>query len=456
MGESGQAAAQRGGGPRAATARLRRPAVVGISVLTLALVLAACSSSPNSSTGTTPTTTGGAPPPEGTAPGVTANSVTVGQIDDLTIPVPGLFLGAKQGTEAYFDYINSMGGVNGRKIHLDAQDSMFTGGTIASETATISQHDFAMVGGFSLLDSSEKTIIDLEHMPDVSFSLSSSMVVDPNVYESLPNPANDYPLGFFKYLKKKYPSAVKHVGILWEDATASTQSSETAFEDAIKSVGFKVIYDRGAGPFETSFLSDILAMKSKGVQLFYTLELPDNYASTIAEEMQQQNFHPMNIEGDAYSSQLIKLGGSAVNGMYIVQSYALYLGQDASSVPAVALFDKWMRKVNSEPRLRDRVRLRVDIGPVVRPGPKGSGAGTDASAGLIEALDKITSFNTGGLAPPSNPAQNVPTNCFLLAQVQKGKIVRVAPSPPSGFDCSSSGYLAVPGWTPEVRPAPTS
>ncbi len=423
--------------------------------MTLALVLAACSSSPSSSTGTTATTSGGAPPPSGTAPGVTSTSVTVGQIDDLTIPIPGLFLGAKQGTEAYFDYINSMGGVNGRKIHLDAQDSMFTGGTIASEAATMSQHDFAMVGGFSLLDSSEKTIIDLERMPDVSFSLSSSMIVDPNVYSSLPNPGNDYPLGFFRYLKKKYPSAVKHVGILWEDATASTQSSETAFENAMKAAGFKIIYDRGAGPFETSFLSDILAMKSKGVQLFYTLELPDNFAATVAEEMQQQNFHPMNIEGDAYSSQLIKLGGSAVNGMYIVQSYALYLGQDASSVPAVALFDKWMRKVNPNPDFEiesvygwTSAELFVQALKAAGPDP--------TRAGLIESLDKITSFSTGGLAPPSNPAQNVPTNCFLLAQVQKGKVVRVAPSPSSGFDCSSGGYNPVPGWTPEVRPAPTS
>jgi ABC-type branched-subunit amino acid transport system substrate-binding protein len=453
--ESGQLVAQRGGGPRAVATRLRRPGVVGLCVLTLSLLLAACSSSPNSSTGTTATTSGGAPPPSGTAPGVTSRAVTVGQIDDLTIPIPGLFLGAKQGTEAYFDYINSMGGVDGRKINLDAEDSMFTGGTIASETATMAQHDFAMVGGFSLLDSSEKTIIDLERMPDVSFSLSTSMIVDPNVYSSLPNPANDYPLGFFRYLKKKYPSAVRHVGILWEDATASTQSSESAFEGAMKAAGFKIIYDRGAGPFETSFLSDILAMKAKGVQLFYTLELPDNFAATVAEEMQQQNFHPMNIEGDAYSSQLIKLGGSAVNGMYIVQSYALYLGQDASSVPAVALFDKWMRKVNPNPDFEiesvygwTSAELFVQALKAAGPEP--------TRAGLIEALDKITNFNTGGLAPPSNPGQNVPTNCFLLAQVQKGKIVRVAPSPKSGFDCSSGGFLPAPGFTPEVRPAPTS
>jgi branched-chain amino acid transport system substrate-binding protein len=46
--------------------------------------------------------------------------VTVGQVDDLTAPLPGLFTGAEDGTQAYFDYVNSTGGVNGRMIRLDA------------------------------------------------------------------------------------------------------------------------------------------------------------------------------------------------------------------------------------------------------------------------------------------------------------------------------------------------
>src|ERR1700722_5000857 len=80
-------------------------------------------------------------------PGITATTVTVGSISDISAPVPGLFGGSKIGTEAYFAYINSPGGVNGRKLVLDARDSAFSSGTIANETQSIAKTDFAIVGG---------------------------------------------------------------------------------------------------------------------------------------------------------------------------------------------------------------------------------------------------------------------------------------------------------------------
>ena len=52
--------------------------------------------------------------------------------------------------------------MNGRKlINLDAQDSAFQGGQVATVTGSQIQNDFALVGGFSLLDSAEKPLIDI-------------------------------------------------------------------------------------------------------------------------------------------------------------------------------------------------------------------------------------------------------------------------------------------------------
>ena len=166
----------------------------------------------------------------GPSPGVTATSVTVGQVDDLSSPIPGLFKGAEDGTKAYFAYINSQGGVNGRRLILDAQDSTFQGGQVATATGTQIRTEFALVGGFSLLDSAEKPLIDIARVPDVGFSLSPGLSTDPYLYSPLPNPENYYPLNLFKYLKKKYPQAIKKVGIIWENATASTTAAETAVE----------------------------------------------------------------------------------------------------------------------------------------------------------------------------------------------------------------------------------
>jgi len=183
-----------------------RRATSAMSLLVLAVTIPACSSggsvgAPATTSGTSPASTasGGA----GSAPGVSADSVTVGQVDDLSSPIPGLFKGAEDGTRAYFAYVNSHGGINGRKLVLDAQDSTFQSGAVAVATGAQIHSDFALVGGFSLLDAAEKPLIDLAHVPDVALPLDTGMVSDPLVYSALPNPLNNYPLGLFKYLKTR-------------------------------------------------------------------------------------------------------------------------------------------------------------------------------------------------------------------------------------------------------------
>ena len=123
---------------------------------------------------------------EPATPGITATTVTVGSISDISSPVPGLFEGAKIGTEAYFAYINSQGGVNGRKLVLDARDSAFSSGTIANATQSIAKNDFAIVGGFSLLDNAEQPIIDANKLPTVTEVLNPSLYTDPNLYSAVP------------------------------------------------------------------------------------------------------------------------------------------------------------------------------------------------------------------------------------------------------------------------------
>jgi ABC-type branched-subunit amino acid transport system substrate-binding protein len=451
--------ARRSGRARAFSPRTGLVVLLSVSVVTLAACSSktpAASTPPTSPAGSTPTSPSGGTGntgsgSSGASPGVTATSVTVGQVDDLSSPIPGLFKGAEDGTKAYFAYINSQGGVNGRKLVLDAQDSAFQGGQVATETGTQIRSDFALVGGFSLLDSAEKPLIDIAHVPDVGFSLSTGLSTDPYLYSPLPNPQNYYPLNLFAYLKKTYPQAVKHVGIIWENATASTTAAENAVETAMKAAGFKIVYDHGVGPFDTNFLPDIISMQSDGVKMFFSTELPDNYAATLLKQMQQQNFKVVNVEGAAYSDKLLSLAGTSANNVYIEQGYALYLGQDATTVPAVGLFDKWMRKVDSNPNFEIESVYGWASGMLFAQALKDAGSPPTRS-GLVQALNKVTFFDAGGLVPPSNPAGAVPSGCFLMAQVQNGKIKRVAPTPSTGFYCGTNSFLKEPGYVAMIRP----
>jgi ABC-type branched-subunit amino acid transport system substrate-binding protein len=193
-----------------------------IALSILAVFLTACSSASSSSSSSSSSTT--APPARTSSsapilsPGVTPTSVTVGQIDDLTAPLPGLFKGAEDGTQAYFDYVNSIGGVNGRMIKLDAQDSAYSEGTVANVTQEQIKSDFALVGGFSLDDAAEEPFVKAAAIPDIAYPLDPGLSNLPTAYSPVPNNDNDFAVTIFKLLKKKFPTAIKHVGIIWSNA----------------------------------------------------------------------------------------------------------------------------------------------------------------------------------------------------------------------------------------------
>ncbi len=431
---------------------LRRAMIVPVAVV--ALLAAACGSPKTGTTAPTTTSVSRTSTPSGAAsPGVTNSSVTVGQVDDLTAPLPGLFKGAEDGTEAYFDYINSMGGVNGRMIHLDAQDSAYSEGTVANVTAAQIRNDFALVGGFSLDDAAEEPLVKAAGMPDIAYPLDPGLADLPTAYSPSPNVDSDSPTTIFKVLRKKFPTQVKHVGILWANATSSTALAERAFERAARAEGFKIVYDASFTPSQTTFLANVLTMKSDGVQMFFSQQLPDSYAETVAKEMSEQNFHPLNVEEDAYTSNLVKDGGAAVNGMYISVGFALYLGTDAN-LPVVKLFTKWMNKADPTANFELEALFGWASAQLFVDGLRQAGS-PPTRAGLEAALDKVTSFNAGGLLATGDPAQNIPSSCVLLAQIRNGAIVRVAPSPKVGFICMPNSLLPSPGFKPEVRPTPS-
>ena len=167
-------------------------------------------------------------------------------------------------------------------------------------------------------------------------------------------------------------------------------------------------------------------MKSRGVQLFLSQALPDVYAATVAEEMQQQNFHPINVESDAYSANLVKDGGSAVNNMYIEIGYVLYLGADAN-LPAVKLYTKWMKAADPTANFELQSLFGWASAQLFVKGLRNAG-NPPTRAGLEAALDRVRSFNASGLLATSDPAQNVPGSCVILSQVRNGQIVRVPPT----------------------------
>jgi branched-chain amino acid transport system substrate-binding protein len=371
-------------------------------------------------------------------PGVTATTITVGSISDISSPIPGLFQGAKIGTEAYFAYINSQGGVNGRKLVLDGRDSAFSSGTVANEAKSIAANDFAIVGGFSLLDGAEQPAIDAAKLPTVTQVLTPSLFKDPNLYSAVPLVNGGEISGPFKWLKSKYPAATKAVGVIGSNSAATAVIAEQTYKKLTYSLGYKWLYARDASFTETSFLPDIIKMKNVGVKMVFEPSQQGAYISNIAQEIKQEGLDALLVSGaNAYEQNFNP--GSAGNGTLITGVDALYMGEDAKVVPAVATFDKWAKKVDPQTQL-DLYTLDAWINAQLFVQAL-KAAGPNPTRGSLDAqLDKVTSFNANGLIATQNPAQKIPGQCWLVAQYENGKWSRIAPDPKSGFVCNPSGF----------------
>jgi ABC-type branched-subunit amino acid transport system substrate-binding protein len=370
-------------------------------------------------------------------PGVTANTVTVGSISDISAPIPGLFTGAKVGTQAYFAYINSQGGVNGRKLILNGMDSAFSSGTVASEAQNIARNDFAIVGGYSLLDGSEQSAVDAGKVPMITQVLTPSLDADRNLYSAVPLVAGGETTGPFKWLKSTYPSAVKAVGLIGSNASTTSVIAEQTFRKLTYSLGYKWLFAHDEGYTTTTFLPDIVKMKASGVKMVFEPSQQGAYISNIAQEMKQEGLNALLVSGaNAYEHGFDP--GSAGNGTLITTVTALYMGEDAKSVPAVATFDKWAKKVDPQTQL-DLYTLYGWINAQLFVQAL-KGAGADPTRASLDAqLDKITSFNANGLISTQDPAQKIPGECWIAARYENGSWHRISPDPKSGFVCSPKG-----------------
>jgi hypothetical protein len=420
----------------AAPAWKRRLAVT-LTVGLLSTILVACSSTASQAPSTTTGSRSPIPPSafRGTT-GLTSTTVRVGNVSTLT---EGLFEGAPVGLKAYADYIKSLGGVNGRNIIVDGSDDGYANGANNKAlTQADIPNDFAMVGSFSLNDSYGGQVLAANPaVPNVTVSLSNYTNNLPNSFSPTPNPGG-WQLGPLVYFQKKFPSDMAHVGAL----VADQPSAITAFNGekaAMQHLGYKVVYDPTFEITTTDFTPYVINMRKAGVKILFIEQMPENYAAAVIKALNQQNFHPVVVLGaSTYSEALISAAGgpSAMNGDYLNQTYSLYLGEDAASIPAVSLFLKWVQIASPgfKPDLYTLYgwisgQLFVQALRAAGPNPtRGS---------VLQALRKITSFSASNLLAGVNPAGKVPPSCYIIAQVVNGKFTRLDDPPISG---SSGGY----------------
>lgn len=423
---------------RPGACRRGTPAAVTLTALVLAVTLTACSSttsSPPSTTGSSGSTSGIPASAFSDTTGLTPTTVSIGNVSTL---FEGLFKGAYVGTEAYAAYVNSQGGVHGRKILVDSYDDGYAGAPNKQYTQEAAQKDFALVGGFSTFDSFGGTVLAADPgVPNVTVSLDTATGALPNSFS--PQPASGgWQLGPLVYFQKKFPADVKHVGALIADVPSAI-SKWVAENAAMNSLGYKVVYDPQFGITQTDFTQYVISMRNAGVKILFVEQMPENYAAAVVKALNQQDYHPVVVFGaSTYSEALVPNSGgaAAIDGSYFDQAASLYLGEDSSAIPAVSTFLSWVQKVS--PGFKADLYTLYGWTSAELFTQALQAAGPNPTRGsLLEQLRKITSFNAGNLLATANPAGKVPASCYIVGHIVNGQFQRLDDPPVTG---STHGY----------------
>jgi ABC-type branched-subunit amino acid transport system substrate-binding protein len=378
--------------------------------------------------------TAGAP---GSGPGVTATSITVGNIATVNGPVPGLFAGARYGAQAVADYINSMGGICGRQLIVNSADDQFDQATDQQEASSMSNSVLAFMGSFSLQDGGIPA--GAPNVPDLGEALSSSRFNSPENFSPQPE-APGYNEGAYLYMKSdpRFAAASQHMALLVEN-TPQTATTGKWEEAALQAAGFKFVFtDTTLQPTDPTFNGDVQKMKSAGVQ-GVIFQATGTIIGQLANAMYAAGMKVVlgNYCPSAYDPAYLKNAGPGAAGTVLSQSLALYDGEDANAIPMVATLDQWYARVNPGQVPDIYATYAWMSGIMLAQALNESGSVTRAS--LVSGLKTLTSFTGDGLAAPSNPVSKTPPNCWLMIDVQNGKFVR-DPATPSGFRCSPGGY----------------
>ena len=378
--------------------------------------------------------------------GLTASSVRIGNVSTETA---GLFTGSVVGTQAYADYINSQGGVNGRKLVVDSLDDQFTGAQNKQQTQVAVNNDFALVGSFSLEDSFGETVLAQNpQVPDVSTTLDPALIMLPNTFSANPTGLG-WPTGPLDYFKRKYPTQALHTAVL-SSAFPSALASWNLEKPVLKQAGYQLAYYSEVPITQTDFTQNVVDMRKAGVQLIYIDQLPENYAGGLLQALNQQNFHPVLVIGTASYSEALATaagGAAAVDGSNMEMPNALFLEEDAAQIPAVGTFLNWVQKASPGFKadyytLAGWANTQLFVQAL-------QAAGAHPTQGSVQQqLRKITSFDASHLLAPTNPADRKQATCYLIAKVVNGRFVRSddppVSGPTNGYRCDG-GFLAAPG-----------
>ncbi|MFN7726067.1 MAG: ABC transporter substrate-binding protein [Rubrivivax sp.] len=282
--------------------------------------------------------------------GVSKTEISLGSIQDLSGPLAGFGKQVRLGMLLRVDEANEMGGVNGRKIKLQVEDSGYDPkrAVLAAQKLVNQDKIFAMVAHIGTAQNMAAMPVQFEKNVINFFPVTAAR----EMYEPFHRLKYSFAATYFDQIRQALPKLVKEKGskkvcAIYQDDEFGLEVLRGA-EAGLKAAGMemteKTSYKRGA----TDFSSQVAKMKSAGCEFVVLGTIIRETIGTIGES-RKTGFNPVFLGSSAAYTDLIhKLGGKAMDGLYATMTVQNPYLDDLS--PQVAFWaKKYKTKFNEDP-----------------------------------------------------------------------------------------------------------
>jgi len=435
----------------------------------LALLVGACgNASSKGSTTQAPPTSAGAPTnasaPASAAPttapgptvpgdtdGITPTQVSVGALVTATGPIGGAYAQIVQGVKAYFDLVNTKGGINGRHLVVsNVIDDQTNPSRNSSQARALVEDDhvFAVFASSPLFPAG--TYLAQKGIPTFGTNFNAEWHSGPSLFGHNGSFNNvTMPGPYLSFLAKKTGATA---AALVAYTVAQSADCATGQAGAFKRFGISVPVLDNSLPFGASNATgDIQKMKDNHVGFVATCMDPTGNV-LIARELQKAGLANVKMYWpNGYSPETLKSYASSMEGVYFgVPEVPL---EDRAKSPEMDLFFTQMAKVNPTQQVGEYALYGWVVADLFAKGLTMAGPSPTRSS-VVSNLNTLTHWTANGLIPgvdwtkQHTGISHTNLDCTATVQVQHGRFVPVFDSPDSPFVCfapDSTTTDTVPG-----------
>jgi branched-chain amino acid transport system substrate-binding protein len=337
----------------------------------------------------------------------------------------GNFLGAGQTLQAWADWINAQGGVEGHKIKVISLDDAGVASTSVNDIKQLVQtdHVLAIVGMSSGDDADWASYIESTGVPVIGGSTPLPDFASNPDYFPVGATANNSVPDLLLYAKNVLKQTIG--GYLGCEEAPVCSALEPVYAAAYSGIGGKLAYNTLFSSSAPSYAAQCLAAQSAGVQ---DLEIigPAPVIPKIAQNCQSQGYSPTLLLNDVVLTA--SLG-------YSIGTADAVFGADAvpfnvTSSPATKAFHDALAKY--EPSVLAHADFNQDdadtwaSGQLFAAAAKAGGLGNKpTSKQLVAGLYKLKGVTLGGLTPPLTFNKGKPNSisCIYIMSIYHGNII---------------------------------